>query len=50
MAKFRYKVVTDWVKVGIKLGNTEIMVMRTAIQEISLNMQDFSPLQLSVTI
>jgi hypothetical protein len=50
MTKFRYKLVIDLEKVGIKLGNTEILVMRTAIHDILLNTQDFSSVQLPVNI
>jgi hypothetical protein len=45
-----YKLVFDLVKVGIQVANTEIMVTRTAIQEISMNIQDFSSAHLSIQI
>lgn len=50
MVRFMYKLVFALVKVGIQLGNTEIMATRTAIQEISLNTQDFSSVHLSIHI
>jgi len=45
-----YKLVFALVKVGIQVANTEIMVTRTAIQEISMNIQDFSSAHLSIQI
>ncbi len=45
---FMYKLVFALVKVSIKLGNTKIMVIMTAIQEISLNIQDFSTVHMSI--
>jgi len=50
MTRFMYKLVFALVKVGIQMGNTEIMVTRTAIQEISLNIQDFSSVHLSIHV
>ena len=50
MTGFMYKLVFALVKVSIKLGNTTIMVTMTAIQEISLNIKDFSTVHMSIHI
>ena len=47
---FMYKLVFAVVRVSIKLGNTKIMVNMTAIQESSLNIQDFSTVHMSIRI
>jgi hypothetical protein len=39
--------VSGCVKVGMKLLNTETLVTRNAIPEISLNMQDFTSVRLA---
>jgi hypothetical protein len=38
--------VSDFVKVGMKLKNIETLVTRNTIQEISLNIQDFTSIRL----
>ena len=50
MTRFMYKLVFALVKVGIQLADIEIMVTRTAIHEISLNIKDFSSVHLSIQI
>jgi hypothetical protein len=48
VTRFMYKLIFVLVKVGIKFRNTEIMVTGTAIQEISLNIQESSCVHLSI--